>query len=54
MWPKLYVLSLYILWEYMIFIDTYDCVFISVVLWLLFFIATRDYKCHIPTKMKLT
>jgi hypothetical protein len=42
-WSKLYVLCLYFLWEYAMFFDNYDCVFISVVLWLLFFLCTRSY-----------
>ena len=52
MWPKLYVLTLYILWEYMLDLNTKSTAFLSVVIFLVFFLATRSYKCHLPTKTK--
>jgi hypothetical protein len=54
MWPKFYFVTVYFLWEYLMDIDTRPAAYLTVLLWLAFFLATRSYTWHLPTKMKRT
>lgn len=42
--PRIYFLTVYFIWEFMIDIDTTPAVYLTIILWVVFFLATRDYS----------